>query len=86
MPKARWWGMLQQAGGLAAGAVETLAHRTTSSATGRGTRLGRYFRDATMYRQHVSSQQIDHAVRNAALYLGASEGWMEGAAARLPNR
>ncbi len=73
---ARWWAMLQQAGGLAAGAVETLAHRSTSSATGRGTRLGRYFRDVTMYRQHVSSQQLDHATRNAAYYLGASAAWM----------
>lgn len=73
---ARWWAMLQQAGGLAAGAVETLAHRSTSSATGRGTRLGRYFRDVTIYRQHVSSQQLDHATRNAAFYLGASDVWM----------
>ena len=73
---ARWWAMLQQAGGLAAGAVETLAHRSTSSATARGMRLGRYFRDVTIYRQHVSSQQLDHAVRNAAFYLGASDTWM----------
>ena len=74
---ARWWGMLQQAGGLAASAVETLAHRATSSATGAGTRLGRYFRDVTTYRQHISSQQLDHAVRNAAFYLGASDVWMD---------
>jgi 3-hydroxy-9,10-secoandrosta-1,3,5(10)-triene-9,17-dione monooxygenase len=73
---ARWWGLLQQAGGLAASAVETLAHRSTSSNTGKGTRLGRYFRDATMYRQHISSQQNDFAVRNAALYLGASDEWL----------
>ncbi len=73
---ARWWAMLQQAGGLAAGAVEILAHRSTSSSTGRGTPLGRYFRDVTMYRQHISSQQLDFAVRNAALYLGASETWL----------
>jgi 3-hydroxy-9,10-secoandrosta-1,3,5(10)-triene-9,17-dione monooxygenase len=74
---ARWWAMLQQAGGLAASAVETLAHRATSSATGAGTRLGRYFRDVTTYRQHISSQQLDHAVRNAAFYLGASDVWMD---------
>lgn len=72
---ARWWGMLQQAGGLAAGAVETLAHRSTSSATGKGTPLGRYLRDVTMYRQHISSQQLDHASRAAAFYLGAREAW-----------
>ena len=73
---ARWWAMLQQAGGLAANAVEILTHRSTSSATGRDTRLGRYFRDVTMYRQHISSQQMDFAVRNAALYLGASSAWL----------
>jgi 3-hydroxy-9,10-secoandrosta-1,3,5(10)-triene-9,17-dione monooxygenase len=72
---ARWWALVQQAGGLAASAVETLAHRSTSSATGRNSKLGRYFRDATMYRQHISSQQSDFAVRNAALYLGASTAW-----------
>jgi 3-hydroxy-9,10-secoandrosta-1,3,5(10)-triene-9,17-dione monooxygenase len=73
---ARWWAMLQQAGGLAASAVETLAHRVTSSNTGKGTKLGRYFRDVTMYRQHISSQQLDHAVRNAAFYLGANDYWL----------
>ena len=74
--------MLQQAGGLAASAVETLAHRSTSSSTARGTRLGRYLRDVTIYRQHISSQQIDHAVRNAAFYLGASDVWMRRDTAR----
>jgi 3-hydroxy-9,10-secoandrosta-1,3,5(10)-triene-9,17-dione monooxygenase len=77
MQDARWWAMLQQAGGLAASAVETLAHRSTSSTTGAGSRLGRYFRDVTTYRQHVSSQQLDHATRNAAFYLGASDIWMD---------
>jgi 3-hydroxy-9,10-secoandrosta-1,3,5(10)-triene-9,17-dione monooxygenase len=72
---ARGWALIQQAGGLAADAVEVLAHRSTSSATGRGTRLGRYLRDVTTYRQHISSQQGDFAVRNAALYLGASDHW-----------
>jgi 3-hydroxy-9,10-secoandrosta-1,3,5(10)-triene-9,17-dione monooxygenase len=73
---ARWWSMLQQAGGLAAGAVETLFHRATSGTSAKGQRLVRYFRDATTYRQHVSSQQLDHATRNAAFYLGASEKWL----------
>ena len=31
---ARWWALIQQAGGLAAGAVETLVHRATSSTVG----------------------------------------------------
>lgn len=71
----RWWAMLQQAGGLAASAVEQLTHRATSSTTGRGSRLGRYFRDVTMYRQHISSQQHDFAVRNGAFLLGATDTW-----------
>jgi 3-hydroxy-9,10-secoandrosta-1,3,5(10)-triene-9,17-dione monooxygenase len=78
----RWWAMLQQAGGLAASAVEMLAHRATSSATARGTRLGRYLRDVTLYRQHISSQQNDFAVRNAAFYLGVTGPWMGQAAAQ----
>ena len=71
----RWWAMLQQAGGLAAGAVESLVHRTTSSGTGHGSRLQRYFHDVTMYRQHISSQQQDFAVRNGAFLLGAVDTW-----------
>jgi 3-hydroxy-9,10-secoandrosta-1,3,5(10)-triene-9,17-dione monooxygenase len=73
---ARWWAMLQQAGGLAAGAVETLMHRSPPSTSGRGQRMGRYFRDATTYRQHLSAQQSDFAVRNTQLYFGLSEKWL----------
>jgi 3-hydroxy-9,10-secoandrosta-1,3,5(10)-triene-9,17-dione monooxygenase len=71
----RWWAMLQQAGGLAASAVEMLTHRATSSTTQRGTPLARYFHDVTMYRQHISSQQQDFAVRNGAYLLGAVDIW-----------
>ncbi|HEX6460836.1 MAG TPA: hypothetical protein VF032_18110 [Thermoleophilaceae bacterium] len=73
---ARWWAMLQQAGGLAAGAVETLMYRSPPSTSGRGQRMGRYFRDVTTYRQHVSAQQDDFAVRNTKLYFGLSERWL----------
>jgi 3-hydroxy-9,10-secoandrosta-1,3,5(10)-triene-9,17-dione monooxygenase len=73
---ARWWAMLQQAGGLAAGAVETLMHRSPPSTSGRGQRMGRYYRDVTTYRQHVSAQQSDFAVRNAAMYFGLTERWL----------
>ena len=73
---ARWWAMLQQAGGLAAGAVETLMHRSPPSTSGRGQRMGRYFRDVTTYRQHVSAQQSDIAVRNTALYFGLTDRWL----------
>jgi 3-hydroxy-9,10-secoandrosta-1,3,5(10)-triene-9,17-dione monooxygenase len=73
---ARWWSMIQQAGGLAYEAVETLVHRSTSSATGGGRPLARYFRDATTYRQHISSQQGDFAVRNALLAFGVTDRWL----------
>jgi 3-hydroxy-9,10-secoandrosta-1,3,5(10)-triene-9,17-dione monooxygenase len=72
---ARWWALLQQAGGLAAEAVQILAQRATSSTSGRGQPLGRYLRDVLTYRQHISAQQSDFAVRNAAMYLGASDRW-----------
>ena len=72
---ARWWAMIQQAGGLAYEAVQELALRSTSSALGGGRPLARYLRDATTYRQHISSQQGDFAVRNAAMTLGA-ERWL----------
>jgi 3-hydroxy-9,10-secoandrosta-1,3,5(10)-triene-9,17-dione monooxygenase len=73
---ARWWAMLQQAGGLAAGAVETLMYRSPPSTSGSGQRMGRYFRDATTYRQHLSAQQSDFAVRNTQLYFGLTEQWL----------
>jgi 3-hydroxy-9,10-secoandrosta-1,3,5(10)-triene-9,17-dione monooxygenase len=73
---ARWWAMLQQAGGLAAEAVETIMYRSPSSTSGRGQRMGRYFRDVTTYRQHVSAQQSDFAVRNSALYFGLTDRWL----------
>jgi 3-hydroxy-9,10-secoandrosta-1,3,5(10)-triene-9,17-dione monooxygenase len=73
---ARWWAMIQQAGGLPYEAVQELALRSTSSALGGGRPLARYLRDATTYRQHISSQQSDFAVRNAAVELGASDRWL----------
>jgi len=73
---ARWWAMIQQAGGLAYEAVQEVALRATSSSLGAGRPLARYLRDATTYRQHISSQQGDFAVRNAAMMLGASEHWL----------
>jgi 3-hydroxy-9,10-secoandrosta-1,3,5(10)-triene-9,17-dione monooxygenase len=73
---ARWWAMIQQAGGLAYEAVQEVALRSTSSSMGAGRPLARYLRDATTYRQHISSQQGDFAVRNAAVVLGASDRWL----------
>jgi 3-hydroxy-9,10-secoandrosta-1,3,5(10)-triene-9,17-dione monooxygenase len=73
---ARWWALIQQAGGLAYEAVQEVALRATSSSLGGGRPLARYLRDATTYRQHISSQQGDFAIRNAAVALGASDRWL----------
>ena len=73
---ARWWATLQQAGGLASDAVEMLMHRAPPSTSGRGQRMGRYFRDVTTYRQHVSAQQSDFAVRSVAMYRRLSDRWL----------
>jgi 3-hydroxy-9,10-secoandrosta-1,3,5(10)-triene-9,17-dione monooxygenase len=73
---ARWWALIQQAGGLAYEAVQEVALRATSSSLGAGRPLARYLRDATTYRQHISSQQGDFAIRNAAVALGASDRWL----------
>src|SRR5215211_7915788 len=73
---ARWWAMIQQAGGLAYKAVQEVALRSTSSSLGGGRPLARYLRDATTYRQHISSQQGDFAVRNAIVEFGLSERWL----------
>jgi hypothetical protein len=37
-----------------------------------------------MYRQHISSQQNDFAVRSAALYLGVTDSLMAGGGVRTP--
>jgi 3-hydroxy-9,10-secoandrosta-1,3,5(10)-triene-9,17-dione monooxygenase len=73
---ARWWAMIQQAGGLAYEAVQEVALRSTSSSMGGGRPLARYLRDATTYRQHISSQQGDFAVRNSAVALGVRDRWL----------
>jgi 3-hydroxy-9,10-secoandrosta-1,3,5(10)-triene-9,17-dione monooxygenase len=73
---ARWWAMIQQAGGLAYEAVQEVALRSTSSSMSAGQPLARYLRDATTYRQHISSQQGDFAVRNAIVEFGISDRWL----------
>jgi 3-hydroxy-9,10-secoandrosta-1,3,5(10)-triene-9,17-dione monooxygenase len=73
---ARWWALIQQAGGLAYEAVQEVALRATSSSLGAGRPLARYLRDATTYRQHISSQQGDFAVRVGGFALGANDRWL----------
>ena len=51
----RLWAMTQQAGRMACDAVELLFKNAGTSATRKGTRMERYFRDVQMYRAHPSS-------------------------------
>lgn len=69
---ARIYGILIQAGDLAARAVELMFHTASSSAARKGERMQRYFRDIAMYRGHLSSQQLDLAGDLGRLYLDIS--------------
>jgi 3-hydroxy-9,10-secoandrosta-1,3,5(10)-triene-9,17-dione monooxygenase len=60
----RLWTMEQQAGKLAAEAVELIWRSASSAESKRGTRIQRYFRYVAMYRQHISAQ-----IQNFAVYL-----------------
>jgi hypothetical protein len=51
----RLFAMLQQAGQLAARAVEIIFGAAGSSAAKRGTRLQRYYRDVAMYHGHIAA-------------------------------
>jgi len=61
----RLWTLEQQAGKLAAEAVELIWRSASSAQSKRGGRIQRYYRDAAMYRQHISAQ-----IQNFAVYLG----------------
>jgi 3-hydroxy-9,10-secoandrosta-1,3,5(10)-triene-9,17-dione monooxygenase len=66
----RLWAMLQQAGQLAAQAVEIIFAAASSSAAKRGTRLQRYYRDVAMYRGHIAAQYLNTAGELARVHFG----------------
>jgi alkylation response protein AidB-like acyl-CoA dehydrogenase len=67
----RLTGMFQQAGRLAAETVEQLFRSADSSVVGRGdSRMGRYYRDVSMYRGHSIAQYEKYGAANAGAYLG----------------
>ena len=82
----RWWAMLQQAGGLAASSRRDAGAPRDVECDRAWNAAWPLLRDVTLYRQHISSQQFDFAVRNAAFYLGASGPWAaaESASAACP--
>jgi 3-hydroxy-9,10-secoandrosta-1,3,5(10)-triene-9,17-dione monooxygenase len=62
--------MQQTAGWLACDAVELIFRAASSSASKKGQRIERYFRDVAMYRSHISSQQPNFAGGLARLHFG----------------
>ena len=66
----RLYAVIQQAGQLAARAVEIIFAAAGSSAARRGTRLQRYYRDAAMYRGHIAAQHLVTAGELARVHFG----------------
>jgi 3-hydroxy-9,10-secoandrosta-1,3,5(10)-triene-9,17-dione monooxygenase len=66
----RLFAMIQQAGQLAARAVETIFAAASSSAAKRGTRLQRYYRDVSMYHGHIAAQHLATAGELARVHFG----------------
>jgi len=67
----RLTGMFQQAARLASETVEQLFRSADSSVVGRGdSRMGRYYRDVSMYRGHSIAQYEKYGAANAGAYLG----------------
>ena len=66
----RLFAMIQQAGQLAAQAVQEIFAASSSSAAKRGTRLQRYYRDVAMYHGHIASQYQTTAGDLARVHFG----------------
>jgi 3-hydroxy-9,10-secoandrosta-1,3,5(10)-triene-9,17-dione monooxygenase len=69
----RLFGVLQQAGRLAAETVELLFRNAGSSAAKRGQRMQRYFRDVAMYRGHIAALYMNTATEFAKAYFGIAD-------------
>jgi 3-hydroxy-9,10-secoandrosta-1,3,5(10)-triene-9,17-dione monooxygenase len=66
----RLYAMIQQAGQLAAQAVQEIFAASSSSAAKRGTRLQRYYRDVAMYQGHIAAQHLTTAGELARVHFG----------------
>ncbi len=66
----RLFAMIQQAGQLAAQAVQIIFAASSSSAAKRGTRLQRYYRDVAMYHGHIAAQYLTTAGELARVHFG----------------
>ncbi len=65
----RLYAMIQQAGQLAAQAVQVIFAASSSSAAKRGARLQRYYRDVAMYHGHIASQHLTTAGELARVHF-----------------
>lgn len=70
----RLWTMQQQAGALACSAVELVWRSAGTTQARHLTRIQRYFRDVSMYRQHISAQIENFAVYLARIHFGLPAG------------
>jgi 3-hydroxy-9,10-secoandrosta-1,3,5(10)-triene-9,17-dione monooxygenase len=68
------YSMAQQAGAMAAEAVELMFRSAGTSASVPASRLARYFRDTAMYRGHQSSQRETYWARMSLVRLGLADG------------
>ncbi|MGE5287212.1 MAG: acyl-CoA dehydrogenase [Micromonosporaceae bacterium] len=66
----RLYAMVQQAGQLAAKAVELIFAAAGSSAAKRGQRIQRYYRDVSMYHGHIAAQYLNTAGELARVHFG----------------
>jgi 3-hydroxy-9,10-secoandrosta-1,3,5(10)-triene-9,17-dione monooxygenase len=65
---------LEHGGRLAWEAIEMLFRTASSSAAKDGERMQRYYRDASIYRGHLSAQYDMHAARLGLVHLGLDHG------------
>jgi 3-hydroxy-9,10-secoandrosta-1,3,5(10)-triene-9,17-dione monooxygenase len=66
----RLYTIVQQAGQLAAKAMEVIFAAAGSSAAKRGQRLQRYYRDVSMYHGHIAAQYLNTAGELARVHFG----------------
>ena len=70
----RIWGTIMKAGHMACEAVDLMFAAASSSASRKGQRMERYYRDCAMYRSHTSSQLPNIASGLARIHFGQAMG------------
>ena len=70
----RLWGMMMKAGHMACEAVDLVFAAASSSASRKGEKMERYYRDCAMYRGHTSSQFANISSGLARVHFGQPMG------------